>query len=224
MKLSRLAYEVVKSALKLGNQEFVYEAFRQKDFDSDIDYSADIDNCYTEINQAIHRLSDLRKIPFKVEPFQTNQGSSIFDFATTELKIKNIIAIVKLNESNGDFQTIPFRTIGGSKVNLLGIGENSQKLYVEYAEDIPNFNEDDFDYSEYAETGEYRDVELSDYGINESMCSKIILYASARLFAKVDPQIAAKEENIAEQYFDSLPVHGTSFTQKVIKATYRIGE
>ena len=73
-------------------------------------------------------------------------------------------------------------------------------------------------------TGEYRDVELSDYGINESMCSKIILYASARLFAKVDPQIAAKEENIAEQYFDSLPVHGTSFTQKVIKATYRIGE
>ena len=104
MKLSRLAYEVVKSALKLGNQEFVYEAFRQKDFDSDIDYSADIDNCYTEINQAIHRLSDLRKIPVKVEPFQTNQGSSIFDFSTTELKIKNVVSIVKLNESNGDYQ------------------------------------------------------------------------------------------------------------------------
>jgi len=224
MKLSRLAYEVVKSALKLGNSEFVYEAFRQKDFDSDIDYSADIDNCYTEINQAIHRLSDLRKIPYKVESFQTNKGSSIFDFATTELKIKNIIAIVKLNESNGDYKNIPFRTIGATKINLLGVGEASQKLYVEYVEDIPNFTDDDFDYSNYAETGEYQDVELSDYGINESMCSKIILYASARLFSKVDPQIAAKEENIAEQYFDSLPDHGTSFTQKVIKAVYRIGD
>ncbi len=225
MKLSRLAYEVVKSSLKLGNQDFVYEAFRQKDFDSDVDYSADIDNCFTEINQAIHRLSDLNKIPFKVESFETNEGSSIFDFSTTELNIKHIIAIVKLDESNGDYENIPFRTMGANKVNLMGIGKASQTLYVEYVEDIPNFTSEDFDYSNYEDVGdEYTDVDLKDYGINETMCSKIILYASARLFAKVDPQIAAKEESVAEQYFDALPVHGTSFRQKVIRAAYRIGD
>ena len=224
MKLSRLAYEVVKSTLKLGNSEFMYEAFRQKDFDSDKDYSTDIDNCFTEINQAIHRLSDLNKIPFKLEPFYTNNGSPIFDFSTIDIKIKHIVSIVKLNENNGDYENVPFRNIGAKKVVLMGIGSSSQKLFVEYIEDIPNFTYEDFDYTDYAETGKYNDIDLLDYGINESMCSKIILYASSRLFAKVDPQIAAKEENIAEQYFNDIPVHGTSFLQKAIKVAYHIGD
>lgn len=224
MKLSRLAYEVVKSSLKLGNQSFLYEDFRLKELD--LDYASDFDNCFTEINQAIHRLSDLNKIPYKVEPFYTNSGSSIFDFAITNLKIKNIIAIVSLDETNGDYENIDFRNIGATKVNLIGIGTNPRKLYVEYVEDIPNFTSDDFDYSQYDPNDEnsYKDVDLLDYGINETMCSKIILYASARLFAKIDPQISAKEENIAEIYFDSLKDHGTSFLQKKIKAKYVIGD
>lgn len=223
MLLSRLAYEVVKSALKLGNQEFIYDAFRHNDFDSDIDYSNEIDNCYLEINQAIHRLSDLRKIPYKVEKFTTN-GGSIFDFTTTDLKIKKIIAIVKLNEKTGDYVNIAFRTMSSTKVNLLGLGEQPQSLYVEYVEDIPNFSNDDFDYSNFAANGQFRDVDLKDYGINETMCSKIILYAAGRLFYHIDPQMAAKEENLGEQYFDDLPNHGTSFNQKNIVPTFRIGD
>lgn len=224
MLLSRLAYEVVKSALKLGNKEFIYSAFRQKDFDSDIDYSNDIDNCFVEINQAIHRLSDLRKIPYKVESFVVKSGSSIFDFATTDLKIKEIKNIVKLNEKTGEYTNIPFRTMSATKVNLLGLGENMQKLYVEYVEDIPNFSSEDFDYSSYTDYGEYEDIDLKQYGINETMCSKIILYSAGRLFARIDPQIAAKEEALGEQYFDALPTHGVSFETRRVSAVNRIGE
>ena len=42
MKLSRLVYEVVKATLKLGNSEFTYYAFREKQFDGTVDYSSDI--------------------------------------------------------------------------------------------------------------------------------------------------------------------------------------
>ena len=157
MLLSRLAYEVVKSALKLGNQEFIYESFRQNEFDSDIDYSNEIDNCYSEINQAIHRLSDLKKIPFKVEKFTTN-GGAIFDFATTDLKIKSIISIVKLNETTGEYRNIAFRSMSSTKVNLLGVSEKPQSFYVEYVEDIPNFSNDDFDYSNFVENGQFREL------------------------------------------------------------------
>ena len=50
----------------------------------------------------------------------------------------------------------------------------------------------------------YEDIDLKDYGISESMAFKIIKYATARLFSKIDPQIAAREETLAEQYFTDL--------------------
>lgn len=220
MLLSRLIYEVVKSTLDLGNEEFIYSAFRAGDFDNDTDYSKDIANSFNEVNQAIHRLSDLRKIPYKVEAFKTNAGTSIVDFSKTGLKIKNIISIVNINSTNGSFTCYSFRNMGYKKVNIIGLNTSfSNSLFVEYIEDIPNFNRDDYNYSDE----ESIDVDLSDYGINETMCSKIILYASARLFAHIDPQISSKEEYLAEQYFDQLENHGTSFSQNKIEAKNVIG-
>ena len=72
--------------------------------------------------------------------------------------------------------------------------------------------------------GTYEDIDLKDYGISESMAFKIIKYASARLFSKIDPQIAAREEVLAEQYFTDLPTYATAFFQNKILKKYKVGD
>ena len=56
------------------------------------------------------------------------------------------------------------------------------------------------------------------------MAFKIIKYATARLFSKIDPQIAAREETLAEQYFTDLPTYATAFFQNKILKKYKVGD
>lgn len=220
MKLSELVYNVVKSTFDFGESAFTYDSFKEGLFDDSVDYGAQKINSFTEINLAIHRLSDLRKIPFKVEKFSTSVDSSIMDFSSLGFKVKKVIAIVKLDERSGDYYNFGFRNIGAKKVNIIGLNTTKpQQLYVEYIEEIPNFKESDFDYSE----GNNKDVDLEDYGIDENMCSMIILYASARLLYLADPQLSYREEYLGEQYFDQLESHGSSFLQKRVQPISRIG-
>ena len=223
MKLSRLVYEVVKATLKLGNTEFTYHAFREKQFDGTVDYSSDIDNSYIEINQAIQRLQDLKRIPLKIEQFKCG-NDLVFDFKELNLNIKDIKNIVSIDKTTGDYTNIPYRNLGVEKVYLLDTSVRNKELFVEYEEDIPNFTSDDFDYSNYATDGTYEDIDLKDYGISESMAFKIIKYATARLFSKIDPQIAAREETLAEQYFTDLPTYATAFFQNKILKKYKVGD
>ena len=62
MKLSELVYECVKNVKYLDDPNFTYESFMLGDYDNDMDYSNSINNVFTPLNTAIHRLSDRRKI------------------------------------------------------------------------------------------------------------------------------------------------------------------
>ena len=58
MKLSKLVYEVVKSVSFNDDTNFTYDGFIRGQYDNDFQYAVAINNAFTPISTAIHRLSD----------------------------------------------------------------------------------------------------------------------------------------------------------------------
>ena len=219
MKLSTLAFNSVKSVKFMDNPEFNLVGFRNREFDNDIDYSASILHCFSSLNRAIHRLSDRNKIPFKCEKISKNANTNIFNFKEQGLKIKTIKNVVSLDETYGRYIHYPFREMGNGCFMVIGcIAPN--EVYVEYVEDIPNFDSEDFD---YRDDDEIKDVELGDYGINDTMCSYIELFVKGELFTTISPELSFAFVNRAEQAFADLDDYSTAFGQQTIKPRIKVG-
>lgn len=218
MKLSELVYLTVKEVKRLQDNEFLYEAFRRGDFDSEIDYIDSINNAFNPINRAIHRLSDRHKIPFKTVVLNTTQN-----IVSLPQDVKSVVNVVYLRH-DGNYVNVPYRNLNGKEIQILGNMKDGAAFLVEYIEDIPNFKRSDYYYEEDKNgkliEDKCFDIELADYGIDETMCSYIEEYAMGYLFELIDPQIAVFHKNTAEQYFNDLDNLTTTFNQNLVYKKY----
>lgn len=220
MQLSKLVYEVVKNVKYLEDTGFTYEAFVRGEYDNDLDYKNSINNAFSPINEAIHRLSDRNKIKHKIELIGKANNNGIIDLGTLAYDINKIINVFSL--LNGDYVHVEFREFGKDK--LLVTSNSDNELYLEYIQDICHFSKDDiYFFTDNNNIIEKKDVNLKkDYGITETMCSYIIEYAAGRLLEPIAPELANMHITRSEQYFDDLEVQQTPFSQNKITTKYRI--
>lgn len=221
MKLSELVFEIVKNVKYLEESSFNYEAFIRGEFDQDPDYANSINNAFAPLNEAIHRLSDLNKIKFKIEEIQsTPDKNGLIDISSLTYDIKKIVNVFSLN--SGEYTHIEFREFGKDKL-LLFNASNFNNFYIEYIQDIKHFSKLDIYFIEDSNsTLDKRDVELKEIGINETMCSYIIEYCQGKLLEPIAPELANLHLTRAEQYFNDLDTQQTSFCQKNVTKKYRI--
>ena len=210
MKISELTYQVVKNVKYIDDIGFTYEAFINKEYDADQDYSNSINNAMTPINEAIHRLSDRNKIAFEVASagIPTNSLVDISNFSKRIKKIKSVFYM-----SNGEYQKVGYREYAKGWIFISRVLK--APLYVQYIQDIPSFKLDDI----YSID---KDVDLEQIGINDTMCSYIIEYAQGKLQEIIAPELANMHITRAEQYFDDLDEQQTPFYQNLITKKYRI--
>lgn len=220
MQLSKLVYEVVKNVKYLEDTGFTYEAFVRGEYDNDLDYKNSINNAFSPINEAIHRLSDRNKIKHKIELIGKANNNGIIDLGTLAYGINKIINVFSL--LNGDYVHVEFREFGKDK--LLVTSNSDNELYLEYIQDICHFSKDDiYFFTDNNNIIEKKDVDLKkDYGITETMCSYIIEYAAGRLLEPIAPELANMHITRSEQYFDDLEEQQTPFSQNKITTKYRI--
>ena len=168
MQLSKLVYEVVKNVKYLEDTGFTYEAFVRGEYDNDLDYKNSINNAFSPINEAIHRLSDRNKIKHKIELIGKANKNGIIDLGTLAYDINKIINVFSL--LNGNYVHVEFREFGKDK--LLVTSNSDNELYLEYIQDICHFSKDDiYFFTDNNNIIEKKDVDLKkDYGITETMC------------------------------------------------------
>ena len=170
MYLSRLIYECVKNVIYLGDEGFTYESFVAGDYDNNLDYATSINNVFTPLNKAIHRLSDRNKIKNKVVGIGmvgVNGLAEISDYSKDIKKITNVFSL----SSNGMYFRNEFREYGRDKIVIMN-PSSSSVYYMEYMQDIKHFTRDDFFKKEIADNEyEERDIDLKEYGITESIFS-----------------------------------------------------
>lgn len=215
MKLSEITYQVVKNVKYLEDVGFTYEAFVAREYDGDQDYTQSIVNAMAPINEAIHRLSDRNKIAFKIVGLGT-PTNALVSLGT----VKNIKKIKSIFYMDKDYETVGFREYGKSMVFIERV--LNKPLFMQYVEDIPPFKMSDI-YEESPQNNDYHyDIELSDIGITETMCSYIVEYAQGKLQEPIAPELANMHVTRAEQYFDDLDEQQVMFSQKVITSKFRI--
>lgn len=209
MKISEITYQVVKNVKYLEDIGFTYEAFVNKEYDNDQDYTQSIVNAMAPINEAIHRLSDRNKIAFKVVSVGV-PTNSLVDI-TQVSRVKKIKSMFYMEKS--DYETVGFRECGKGYVFIERVFK--KPLFMQFVEDIPPFKMSDI-------YEEYKDIDLSIIGINETMCDYIIEYAQGKLQEPIAPELANMHITRAEQYFDDLDEQQTVFSQKVVAKKFRI--
>lgn len=209
MKLSEITYQVVKNVKYLEDTGFTYEAFVQRDYDGDQDYTMSINNAMSPINEAIHRLSDTNKIAYKV--VSLGVPNNILVDVTNIPNVKKIKSVFYM--TNSDYEIVGFREYGKGFLFLERVLK--QPLFMQFIEDIRPFKMSDI-------YDEDRDIDLSSVGINETMCDYIIEYAQGKLQEPIAPELANMHITRAEQYFADLDEQQTPFTQKLITRKYRI--
>ena len=210
MLLSEMAFEIVKSVSFSDDLGFNIDSFRSGEYLTDPEYINAINNVFTPLNMAIHRLSDRRKLQTKIEPLILEGNIANFE----GLKVKSIVSIFYLK--NNDYEKVEYRNFGKNKVLITRV--QNYPIYIEYYEDIKNFNSNDIRYDEF----EVKDIDLNDYGINETMSSYIIEYAKGKLLEIIDPGLANWHLADAEQYMQDLEDQKSIFSQKKVVNTFKV--
>ncbi len=227
MNLSKLVYLSIKNAIYYDDASFSFDNFKKDLFNGDPDYATNINNVFLPLNEAIARLSDLERIPYKTIEISQNDfenGFYVINLRTLEqrnnIKIKEVINVVKIPS----YEKIEHKNMGIDKIllmNRFGI----YNLYMEVKEDIPHFDSTSYYYKKDDEdTLEEYDVNLADYGINDSMCNYIMEYVMGRLTEQISPEIANMHITRAEQYFANIKPNNSNLTQRQVKNVYKIGE
>lgn len=214
IKLSELVYEIVKNVKYLDDPGFTYESFIAGEYDNDIDYSNSINNVFTPLNTAIHRLSDRHKLKNKVVILNPIE-KGFTDITSISNDIKTILNVFYFT-NKGEYTKVSHREFGRDKL-LINNGNPLTVYYMEYIQDIPRFKRKDFYYRE----DESVDVDLTYYGINNTMVEYIIEYCKGMLFETIAPEIANLHLTRAEQYFDDLDNQQTLFSQNTISTKYK---
>ena len=220
MKLSKLVYQCVKNVIYFDDTSFSYEAFVHGDFDNNVDYANNINNVFAPINEAIARLSDLERIPYRVE--ECTIVEDIIKLNECDYPVKEVISVAQ--GSYRGFVKLIHRPFGLGNIYVYDYNPYA-RTFIEYKEDIPMFNSTYYSYtnSDYLSFDE-KDTELRDYGISDSMCNYIIEYVMGRLYEATSAEIANMHITRAEQYFSGIKSVTSAFVQKVVRNTYAVGE
>jgi hypothetical protein len=220
MLLDKLVYLAIRSVYKLDDDSFTLKSLLSKDAVANSDYSMQVSNVFIPLNEAIQRLSNLDKIPWKVE----DVGTVALDVASIKLsklsnKYDRIVSVYQLL-NNRYVETISWKVLGDS-ILLFGDWDPSLDVYVQYRQQIPNFS--DSDLVELADDGTDSNIDLNDvYGISENMCAYIIEYVTGSLLEQDSPSLANLHLSRAEQYFANLDSMNTEVIQSKVEAVHRI--
>lgn len=217
MKLSKLVYLCVKNVILYDDESFSYDGFIKGKFNGNPDYATSINNVFSAINQAISRLSDLERLPYRVE--EVTLEDYAFNISDLEHNLKEIVAIAYI-DSYKNITPLTFEILG-NQVIVKGVVSNA-KVHVEYKEDI-FFIQGESYYYEYTvnELGEdtlitSKDIELRDLGINDQMCNAIVEYAKGVLNEGVEAALANMHMTRAEQYFVNINPVRSGLAQTVV--------
>lgn len=217
MKLSKLVYLCVKNVILYDDESFSYDGFIKGKFNGNPDYATSINNVFSALNQAISRLSDLERLPYRVE--EVTLEDYAFNISDLEHNLKEIVAIAYI-DSYKNITPLTFDIVG-NQVIVKGVVSNA-KVHVEYKEDI-FFIQGESYYYEYTvnELGEdtlitSKDIELRDLGINDQMCNAIVEYAKGVLNEGVEAALANMHITRAEQYFMNINPVRSGLSQTVV--------
>ena len=217
MKLSKLVYLCVKNVILYDDESFSYDGFIKGKFNGNPDYATSINNVFSAINQAISRLSDLERLPYRVE--EVTLEDYAFNISDLEHNLKEIVAIAYI-DSYKNITPLAFDIVG-NQVIVKGVVSNA-KVHVEYKEDI-FFIQGESYYYEYTvnELGEdtlitSKDIELRNLGINDQMCNAIVEYAKGVLNEGVETVLANMHMTRAEQYFVNINPVRSGLSQTVV--------
>ena len=211
MVLRQLVYFTVKNVVFNDDTQFTYEAFGSGSYDNAPEYSTEINNVFLPINEAISRLSDLEKIPYKVVEVNKASIDSNNVLSLSNTGVKEVISLAQVYA--GGYKALKFKPlsyVGIQKILILDDVDQSMPLYLEYKEDIPFF------------TSAHMSVELAGFGITSSMCNYIIEYASAKLSEDRSADLSNMHVTRAEQYFANINQVKSAFPQKQIEVKYGI--
>lgn len=239
MLLSKLVFLSVKNVIYLDDPNFVYDAFldmQEDGYASDPDYNTHINNVFSPLNEAIARLSDLERIPYKVERVELECGTKEIDLNNllqtddpTNQKAANVKEMFAVGQMiGGKIERLRFKQIGNRVVVLDGVNLR-YPLYIEYKEDIPQFDYGSYHY-DFVEENNIRaineatkvDIDMKDYGISDSMCNYIIEYVQGKLSETIEPSLANMHITRAESYFNNIRTVRPVFVQTIIKNVYSI--
>ena len=217
MLLSKLVFLAIKNVIYQSEDSFTYESFMKGDFDDDTDFKMQIVNAFTPLNEAISRLSDLERIPYRCEDIIIENGNSI-NLTNFGHKVKEIIG------ANDGSRAYSFRIFG----DILCFEKcfRNKHLFIEYKEDIPVFSESDLVELVEDEYGHITDnnIDLSTYGLSESVCNYIIEYVKGRLLEPIAPELANLHITTAETYFTNINPNKVATVQGVVQRKYNIGD
>ena len=105
MKLTELAYNCVKNVSLFDDNGFTLEKFIEINTESSqedyFDYDLSINNVFAPINEAISRLSDLEKIPYRVE--EVTESDGIIDLTTLLCACKEV-----MNVAGNNYERLPY--------------------------------------------------------------------------------------------------------------------
>lgn len=218
MKLSELVYEVVKNVKYIDDPSFDYESFVLDEFNADQDYANSINNAFTPINEAIHRLSDRNKIAFAT--LCLGKCGGVVNYLIQDHPVKKVKGVFFIENNN--YKTVGYREMGKGKILITD--PIQREYWLQYVEDIKNFKRSDYKYNQndFGVIEKDHDEDLSEYGINETMCSYIIEYAQGKLQEPIAPELANMHLTRAEQYFEDLDEQQTAFTHQAVRNKYHI--
>lgn len=225
MKLSKLVYLSIKNVILYDDESFDYNSFIQGKFNGHPDYATSINNVFSAINQAISRLNDLERLPYRVDKITLNDYA--FNISDLEHNLKEIVAIAYI-DSYKNITPLTFEILG-NQVIVKGVVSNA-KVHVEYKEDI-FFIQNESYYYEYTvnELGEdtlitSKDIELRDLGINDQMCNAIVEYAKGVLNEGVETVLANMHMTRAEQYFMNINPVRSGLSQTVVVKKWGVND
>lgn len=225
MKLSKLVYLCVKNVILYDDESFSYDGFIKGKFNGNPDYATSINNVFSAINQAISRLSDLERLPYRVE--EVTLEDYAFNISDLEHNLKEIVAIAYI-DSYKNITPLTFEILG-NQVIVKGVVSDA-KVHVEYKEDI-FFIQNESYYYEYTvnELGEdtlitSKDIELRDLGINDQMCNAIVEYAKGVLNEGVETVLANMHMTRAEQYFMNINPVRSGLSQTVVVKKWGVND
>lgn len=229
MLLSKLVYLAIKNITYFDDMAFTYEAFLQGKYNHDSDYATNINNIFTPINEAISRLSDLERIPYRVESVNVSLiENNILLFNKLNHNVKQVISIAQVYGSN--YRPLEWRVFGADAVKIDDYIDKDKPVYIEYKEDIEQFDIDSFYYHYVENENEVlvldqdtvRDIELRELGITDSVANYIMEYAMGKLAEQIAPELANMHITRSEQYFNNVHVNKSAFPQKEVFVNFGV--
>lgn len=225
MLLSKLIYLTIKNVIYFDDVSFTYDNFIKGLFDSDQNYANNINNVFTPVNEAIARLSDLDRIPFRIE--EVNHTENVISLSSCSKQVKQVMNVAL--KSDNSFRKVQHRQFGFMKILIAGYVRDNEKVFIEYKEDIPQFDKSSFSYTFTENNGVYTlvnstDIELREMGITDSMCNYIMEYAMGKLSEPIAAELANLHITRAEQYFMNISSNTSAFNQDVVETVIGIGD